>query len=113
MNNMGSIKQKIAQYLLSAAGGKKNQPTGTLSSQVVRRAVSRAHRDIADWKSAEQRTRSTDDPRYTSLQDLYLEITNDALLTSQINNRVEQTVAAPFELVDAAGTVNDEQTLKL
>lgn len=113
MNAMSSIKQKIAQYLLSAAGGKKNQPTGTLSSQVVRRAVSRAHRDIADWKSAEQRTRSTDDPRYTSLQDLYLEITNDALLTSQINNRVEQTVAAPFELVDAAGTVNDEQTLKL
>ena len=110
---MTSIRQKVAQYLLSAAGGKKNQPTGILSSQVVRRAVSRTHRDIADWKAAEQRTRSTDNPRYTSLQDLYGEITNDALLTSQINNRVEQTVAAPFELVNAAGKVNDDQTLRL
>lgn len=110
---MTTIRQKVAQYLLGASGENKNRPTGTLSNQIVRRAASRAHRDIADWKSAEQRTRSTDNPRYTSLQDLYCEITNDALLTSQINNRVEQTVAAPFELVDAVGTVNDEQTQRI
>lgn len=92
---------------------KQSQPTGLLSNQIVRRMASRTKRDIADWKSAELRAKSVNDPRYTLIQDLYVEINNDALLSSQINNRVEQTVSAPFELVDAAGTVNDEQTDRL
>lgn len=108
---MTTLKQKIAQYLLS--NNKNKQPyTGSLSSKIVRRTASRTNRDIADWKQAVQRTKSSD-PRYIYIQDLYNDINNDALLSSQINNRVEQTVSATFELIDDTGKVNDQQTLIL
>lgn len=82
----------------------------SLSSQIVRRASNTAKRDIRDWKNAETRANSATDPRYTLLQDVYTAVLNDALLASQVNNRIERTCAMAFELTDRQGVVQDEQT---
>ena len=101
---MGVIKEMFVR--LSAGrkepSGKVARPTG-MSRQFVRRQVSQAKRDIRDWKTAERRAMSPSDPRFYLLQDLYREIMNDALLSSQIGNRIGRTLGAPFELVDAKG----------
>lgn len=82
----------------------------TLSSQIVRRSSYTAKRDIRDWKNAEARALSATDPRYTLLQDIYAAVLNDALLTSQINNRIERTCALSVELTDRQGQVAEEPT---
>jgi phage gp29-like protein len=82
----------------------------SLSSQIVRRASNTAKRDIRDWKNAETRANSATDPRYTLLQDVYTSVLNDALLASQVNNRIERTCAMAFELTDRQGVVQDEPT---
>lgn len=100
---MGVIKDLFVR--LSAGkepSGKVMRPTG-MSMKYVRRLASQAKRDIRDWKTAERRAMSPTDPRFYLLQDLYREIMNDALLSSQISNRIGRTTGAPFELVDAKG----------
>ena len=107
---MGVIRDMFVRLSAgSKQSGKTIRPTG-ISSRYVRRLVSRTKRDIQDWKTAEQRAMSPSDPRFYLLQDLYREITNDALLSSQMNNRIGRTQSAPYELVDAAGNVDDEMT---
>ncbi|MDR1543065.1 MAG: DUF935 domain-containing protein [Prevotellaceae bacterium] len=70
----------------------------TLAPKLVRRQISQARRDIADWKSA-LTFASASDPKNYLLQDIYSDIATDALLTSQLNNRKEQTISAPFEMI--------------
>lgn len=80
---------------------------------MVRRQVTRTRKDIADWKSALNMAERINEPKYYKLIDLYNDALDDALLSSQINNRFEVTVAAPFELIDDNGNVADEQTKQL
>lgn len=103
----------LKQFFTLRKSEKALQPTGVLANKIIRRSISRSKRDIADWKQAERRAKATEDPRFYPIQDLYDEISNDALLSSQINNRVLQTIAAPFELTNQDGTVNDEATAML
>jgi len=70
-------------------------------------------RDIGDWKRSLSSAQRAKDPKFYLLQDLYDDICNDALLTSQINNRHERTISTPFELATTDGTVNDELTAQL
>ena len=67
-------------------------------------------RDIADWNSAKRYAMLADKPRMYLLQDIYTAVSDDALLTSQINNRHEATIARPFELIDENEKVLDEPT---
>lgn len=90
---------------------KKNK--SSLVNKVVKRQVSLVRKDISDWNSARQLAMNPATPRQYKLQDLYVDIANDALLTSQINNRCERTLAAPYELVSADGTVDDKVTALL
>lgn len=82
----------------------------SLQNQIVRKSITMTRRDIADWNSAKRYAMLADKPRMYLLQDIYTAVSDDALLTSQINNRHEQTIARPFELIDENEKVLDEPT---
>lgn len=79
----------------------------------ARRSIQTTRQDIADWNAARHSATSETCPRQYRLQDIYSNIATDALLSSQISNRIEPTLAAPFELVTADGKVDDAATSQL
>ena len=82
--------------------GQNGDPKGhkpTFAPRVVEKTISQTRRDIADWKWSKQLALASVDPKVYLLQDIFLDVTNDALLTSQINNRRELTISAPFEMI--------------
>lgn len=81
--------------------------------KTVQKSVSHITRDVGDWKRALQIAQRAEDPKFYLLQDLYDDISNDALLSSQVNNRHERSISTPFELAAADGTVNDDLTAQL
>lgn len=78
----------------------------------VQKSMSRTRQDVRSWNQALQMAMS-DDPRNWMLQTLYSEINNDALLTSQIKNRVQQVDSMEFNLVNAKGEPDEEATTQL
>jgi phage gp29-like protein len=76
------------------------------------KAVSRTRQDIQSWNTA-LRLAQSEDPKNYKLQLLFDEIGNDALLTSQIQNRKQQLFTSSFSLKNANGDVDEEQTRKL
>jgi phage gp29-like protein len=105
------MKKKAIVKEKKAAGGRLHAPT--IAPKVVRKSISQTRRDIADWRNAIRIATLASEPKQVLLQELYDDITNDALLSSQINNRHEQTISSPFELVDEGGNVNDTLTAQL
>jgi phage gp29-like protein len=71
----------------------------TIAPRVIKKSISKTQRDISDWKHALRLSQLVQNPKFVLLQELYNDIVNDALLSSQINNRHERTVASPFELL--------------
>ena len=110
---MNILQRFIKKLSANQAEPKAKKPTTRLKPVAVRRSISTARQDIADWNSARQQAQSATNPRQYRLQDIYSNISTDALLSSQINNRVEPTLAAPFELVAADGKVDDAATAQL
>ncbi len=82
----------------------------TLAPRVVKKTISQTRRDIADWRWSKQMASSPDNPKMYLLQDIFSDITIDALLSSQINNRREQTISAPFEMVTADDKLDEKAT---
>lgn len=115
-----SIKQFITERLKLGKKSpvKKQEPTPeeikthtpTLAPKVVEKVISQSRKDIADWKWSKQLALSPTTPKLYLLQDIFNEVANDALLTSQMNNRCEQTISAPYELVTGDGKVDDYMT---
>ena len=85
----------------------------SLSSRIKIKSIGQARKDLEDWKTARALAKRADDPLQYRLQDLYDEVAEDALLSAQIANREEPTLAAPFELVTDDGTVDDNATAQL
>jgi phage gp29-like protein len=84
----------------------------TLAPRVVKKQISQTRRDIADWKNALLYAGATE-PKNHFLQDIYNGIADDALLSSQINNRKEQIISASFELFDENGKIDERATKQL
>ncbi len=91
----------------------KRKTTPQLNDTIVKRQIPQVRRDIADWKRAVRMATVTTSPKQYLLQEIYTDISNDALLTSQLNNRNEQTISAGFELASSEGKVNDKATATL
>ena len=98
----------IRQYIIDRLSrGTTPEPTQketrshapTLAPRVVEKAISQVRRDITDWKWSKQLATSPSNPKVYLLQDVFTDIAGDALLTSQMNNRREQTISAPYEMV--------------
>ena len=73
--------------------------TPTMAPRVIKKAISQTRKDIADWKWSKQLATAPGEPKVYLLQDIFSDIAIDALLTSQMNNRREQTISAPYEMV--------------
>ena len=84
--------------------------TATLAPQVVKKSILQIRRDIEDWKWSKHLALAPIEPKVYFLQDVFNDIAGDALLTSQLNNRREQTISAPFELVTQDGKPDDKIT---
>ena len=87
---------------------KGNKPV--LAPKIVRKSISQTRKDIADWKWALQLAMAAKEPKQYLLQSIYTDIINDALLSSQINNRKEQTISRPFEMITPAGKKDERLT---
>lgn len=85
----------------------------TIAPKVVKRSISQVRRDIADWNYAKRMALLAENPKFYPLQSLYDDIASDALLTSQINNRHEKTIASAFEMYTPDGDVDEELTAQI
>lgn len=84
-----------------------------LVRKIVPKAICRVRKDLDSWKHALRQADSVEHPRRRLLMDLYADIMLDALLTSQIEQRIGRTLSAEFSLKDTAGKVNEEATRML
>jgi phage gp29-like protein len=86
----------------------------TIAPRVVKKSISKTRSDIADWKNALRIAQLSRNPKFVLLQELYGEISEDALLSSQISNRHERVIASPFEMVAPDdGKTDDAATLAI
>ena len=76
------------------------------------KAIARTRQDIGKWNTALNLT-NTDDPRNWNLQNLFDETGIDALLSSQLQNRLQKCLSMPFMITNEAGEKDEEQTLLL
>ena len=103
---------KIQKVNLAANDNSTRAKAPTFMPRVIKKSVSQTQRDIADWKNAIRLASLAKDPKFYLLQDLYDLICNDALLSSQINNRHEMSISTPFELIKEDGKVDDQATIE-
>ncbi|WP_165026796.1 DUF935 family protein [Dysgonomonas sp. ZJ279] len=85
----------------------------TYAPKIARKAISQTRRDIADYIRAKMFAMAVEEPRQYLLQDIYTAISDDALLSSQIDNRKEQTMSAPYEMVTDDNKVDERLTQAL
>lgn len=78
-------------------------------TKIAPKTVFRTRQDIATWKNAIRQAENVDNPKRVKLQQLYKDITLDALLSSQLYNRKMITVSASFSL-RKDDTVDEEST---
>lgn len=71
---------------------------GSYAPMTVRKSISQTRRDIADLQRARSMALAATNPKQYLLQDIFSIITDDAHLTSQRNNRKEQTISAGYEM---------------
>jgi Protein of unknown function (DUF935) len=78
----------------------------------VPKATARTRQDIANWNRAQNLT-TIDEPKNFLLQNLFKEVGIDALLTSQIENRLQKCLSFPFKILKENGQEDVEQTALL
>lgn len=76
------------------------------------KSISQTRQDISNWNEA-QNLALSEEPKNYALQLMFIDISKDALLTSQIENRLQLTLSKDFELKKSDGSVDEEQTLLL
>lgn len=84
--------------------------TNKLYPQLVDKTISQTRQDIAKWKSALTSATNADNPSVYALYNLYDYIMDDAHLTSQIENRMQDTLGSSFQLKKKGGDTDDELT---
>ena len=83
---------------------------GRYAPMTVRKSISQTRRDIADLQRARALALAATNPKQCLLQDIYTIISDDAHLTSQVNNRKEQTISAGFEMRTADKKIDVKMT---
>lgn len=81
-----------------------------LVRNIVPKAISRVRKDMESWRRALRHADSVERPRRRELMDLYADVMLDALLTSQVEQRIGRTQAATFSLKDTSDKVDEEAT---
>ncbi len=78
-------------------------------SQIVPKAMPRLRADVDLWKKAVMLATNPDDPKKYALHNILKDITQDALLTSQINNRELKLLGSDF-IIKQGDTIDTETT---
>lgn len=94
---------------LAAKTGAKATAT-KLYPQLVDKSVSQTRQDIAKMKAAQNAFKNADNPSTWLLYNLYDFILDDAHLTSQIENRIQDSLGASFNLKKKGGDIDAELT---
>jgi hypothetical protein len=76
----------------------------------IEKPVNTTRKDIRDHRRAQAAAESTERPINYLLQNIYTNVWQDGLLTSQIRNRQSKIFNIGRSLLNEDGTVNDEQT---
>lgn len=114
MNFIGNIKQlfsgkseqsddRFAQFARSRQGIK-------LTAQLIQQTDSLTKKDIATWRQAWQMAISIENPKRSTLYDIYQDCLVDLHLTGCIGQRKGKTLQKEFRLVDKDGKENKEAT---
>jgi phage gp29-like protein len=107
INRFRRQQQQLAAKPLGTTTAPKISPT------IAQKSIARTRQDIKNWNEALNNARKAEDPKFFPLQLLYNEIMIDALLKSQVQNRVNKSLAASFTMNDLKGNGNDEVTALL
>lgn len=90
----------------------KGSPTAYRAS-IAPKAVARTRQDIASWNQALKMTKLLENPKWWKLQQLFDEVWLDALLQSQVKNRMLKVLAERPVLKKPNGEIDKEQTTLL
>lgn len=98
-----------------ATNSKIGKTTPTFRSVLPHKlkATSLMRQDIQSWRRVQQLALNDDAPMNWGLQLLLNNIRLDALLSSQIDNRKDQTANASYSIYDASGNEDEEATIRL
>ncbi|MBN9312901.1 MAG: DUF935 family protein [Chryseobacterium sp.] len=98
--NRNNKTQNNRNQLAAKTTGNASAKTraNNLVSQLVDKTVTQTRQDIAKWKAALNGFNNTDSPSVYLLYNLYDTILDDAVLTSQIENRIQDTLGSSFNL---------------
>lgn len=81
-----------------------------LYPQLVDKTISMTRQDIVKMRTAQNAFRNAENPSVWQLYNLYDYILDDATLTSQIENRIQDTLGSSFTLKQKGGDVDQELT---
>lgn len=81
-----------------------------LYPQLVDKTISMTRQDIAKMRTAQNAFRNAENPSVWQLYNLYDYILDDATLTSQIENRIQDTLGSSFTLKQKGGNIDQELT---
>lgn len=102
--NKNNLNAKVGKTL-------KADEKRRLYPAIVDKPISLIRKDIQDWRIARMAAMNADQPSRWRIYNLYeTDIVLDALVTSQIENRIQSTLGASFSFVNANGEVDDEVT---
>lgn len=104
------MQQAQRQTANLAAATPPGKSMDTLLSTIVEKNISRVRQDVQSWNTALTNARKAEKPKRFALYNLYDEISIDALLKSQLENRFLKSLSSNFILQDKSGKRNDELT---
>lgn len=113
------MKKKKNNYNTASKDGLKKPQTPSvrqregLVRKIVPKAISRVRKDMESWRRALRQADSVDRPRRRELMDLYADVMLDALLTSQVEQRIGRTLSSEFSLKEVSGKVDEGATRTL
>lgn len=103
-NRNNNNRSQLAAKTGTKTAGNKLYP------QLVEKTVSMTRQDIAKWRAALNGFGNADSPSVYLLYNLYDAILDDALLTSQLENRIGDSLGSSFNLRKKGGDIDDELT---
>lgn len=100
----------MAQSKNKSKQNRQKNHDATIVNRVIKRNESVTRKDIADHVRAKQEAGRAQMPKQVLLQTLCDNVMQDALLSSQINLRIDKTQSADFTIVNKAGKTDDKAT---
>lgn len=104
MSTRNRNRTQLAAKTSAKSGSNKLYP------QLVEKTITQTRQDIAKWKAAWNAFNNVDNPTVYALYNLYDYILDDAQLTSQIENRLQDSLGSSFNLRKKGGDIDEDLT---